>query len=294
MTALLEPNSSTQPDPSPSPTDWRTHLTPELKADPVVASWAEKSDYKDVPSIIKGMAHAQNKLGSAINLPGKDAKPEELTALKAKLIESGILPKPITDPKEYAIAKPENLPAGMQWSDELTGKLAATMQKYQVPKEMVPELMALHMEALGGASKALTFDLEKGITELRSKYGDKFDERVEMVDRIGKSIFSPESMQFFEQTGINKDPRFLSALLHIAPAFIQDSSFLESTGSTNAGAAAASAKQELQQIMTNDQHPKYKGYWSGDKTVLEYIGKLYAEAHSETPASQPSLSSIRA
>lgn len=281
MTALLEPNSSALPDPSPSPTDWRTHLTDELKADPVVSSWAEKASEKDIPSLVKGYAHLSKRMGSAVNIPGKDAKPEDVTAFKAKLIEAGMLPTPITDPKEYAITRPKDLPAGIPWSEELSGKLAATMQKYQVPKEMVPELMALHMEALGGVSQALKFDLEKGMTALRAEYGDKFDERVEMADRIGAGIFSPESMQFFEQTGINKDPRFLSAILRIAPAFVQDSSFMESIPNQGGEMTGEAAKEEHNKVMTDPAHPMYAGYRQVpmDPKAKAYVDGLYRKAY---------------
>lgn len=107
----------------PSASDWRGHLTDDLKADPVVSGWAEKASEKDIPSIIKGYAHAQKRMGSAINLPGKDAKPEELTALRSKLYESGVFAAPPVKPEEYGLADPGNLPEGVRFSPELAGSL---------------------------------------------------------------------------------------------------------------------------------------------------------------------------
>lgn len=264
---------------APSPTDWRTHMTDELKADPVVSGWAEKAGEKDIVSLIRTNAHAQKRLGTAINLPGKDAKPEEITALKSKLIEAGVLPAPIKDAKDYAIAKPENLPAGMQWSDELTGKLATTLHKYQVPKEAVADLMALHMEALGGVAGSVKIDQDKALASLKAEHGEKYDERVEMVTRMMPGMFSEETLAFFDHTGIGNDPKFLSAMLRIAPLAMQDSSFMDSIPKKGGEITGDAAREEYAKVISDPKHPHYEGLRRRDPKSEAYVNDLYAKAY---------------
>ncbi len=272
--------------PAPAPiappvNDWRPHLTDELKADPVVSSWAEKASEKDVSALIKTMAHAQHRMGTAINLPGKDAKPEDVSAFKAKLIEAGMIPKPIADPKDYGIAKPDNLPKGVQWSDELTGKFATTLHKYQVPKEIVGELMALHMEALGGATGAVQFDLEQSMAAIRKEHGEKFDERIEQVKRMIPGLFSEESQDFIERFKLCDDPKFISGLMRVAPTFMQDSSFLESLPVKAGTMTGEEALAEHGKVMTDTTHPHYAGYhrMPQDPKAKAYVDSLYRQAY---------------
>jgi hypothetical protein len=266
-----------------APADWRPFLTDELKADPVVSDWASKTNEKDVPSIVKSYAHLTKKLGNAINLPGKEARPEEITALKAKLVEAGVMPKPIADPKEYAIAKPDNLPPGVNWSDELSTKLATTLHKHQIPKEAVADLMALHAEALGGLTGSFAQDRDKVIAELQSEHKEKYDERKALAERLIPEIFkTEEEAALANQLGLGENARFISILMRLAPFAQQDSSFMEKLGEKNGTVLASKAQDELKTIQTDPKHPMYAAYKSNDPKAMEYIKGLYREAYPGT------------
>lgn len=270
---------------TPAPNDWRTFMTDDLKADPVVSGWAEKASEKDVPSLVKGYAHLSKRLGSAVNLPGKDAKPEEVTAFKTRLMEAGLMPRPIADPKEYAITKPATLPPGAQWSDELSGKLASTLHKHQIPKEAVADLLALHTEALGGMSKSLEVDQEAAIAALKREHGEQYDERREVVKRMmGGILQSPEELAFLEETGLADHPKFLSVLMRLAPLAMQDSSFLESIPRTGGEISGDAAKEEYAKIMSDTNHPMHAGYLRKDPKVEAHINELYRSAYGHQPA----------
>jgi len=270
--------------PAPVPGDWRTFMDADLKADPVVTKWAEKASEKDIKGLIKGYAHTFTRQGNAIHLPGKDAKPEEMTVLKAKLVEAGVMPKPITDPKEYAIAKPENLPAGVTWSDELSGKLATTLQKYQVPKEAVADLMALHIESLGGAVGSFAGDHNAVMAELKTEHGAKFDERKEMAERLIPEIFKTDAeAALASRLGLGDNARFVSILMRLAPYAMQDSSFVEKLGSQSGGSASGeAARNEVSAIMSDPKHPMYAGYKRNDQAVKDHIAALYSKAYPGT------------
>jgi len=279
----------TTPTPPTTPTappDWRTFITDDLKADPVVSGWAEKASEKDIPSIIKGYAHAQKRMGSAINLPGKDAKPEDVQALRAKLYEAGVFTAPPKDPKEYGLANPGTLPDGIRWSDELATKFAGALHKHGIPKEAVGDLLPLYLEALQTSSATLKTDQEKAMATLKTEYGEKFDERIEQVKRMTDGIFTdPEEVAFFEDSGIANHPKFLSVMMRLAPLAMQDSSFIESIPAKGGELTAEQVRSEYAEIISNPKHPMHDGLMRRDPKVEAYVNDLYRKAYGNAKVS---------
>lgn len=60
-------------------TDWRGSLPDDLRSEKALA------DFKDVGSLAKSYVETKRMVGDAVRVPGKDAKPEEVTAFHRKL-----------------------------------------------------------------------------------------------------------------------------------------------------------------------------------------------------------------
>jgi hypothetical protein len=261
-------------------TDWRTFINDELKADPVVTEWVSKASEKDIPSLIKTTAHAHKRMGSAINLPGKDAKPEEVAALRTKLYEAGVFAAPPADPKGYGLIKPEHLPEGLQWSDELSAKFATALHKHGVPKAALDDLLPLYMEAIGGSVKGLQVDREQSLVALKAEHGEKYEERVEMVKRMMPAILqTPDELAWAEETGLADHPKFLSMMLRLAPLAMQDSSFIDSLPHAGGEITGAEAQAELTKIMNDKTHPLYDDFKMGGKKSNDHINDIYRRAY---------------
>lgn len=261
--------------------DWKPFLTEELKADPIVADWASKASEKDTPSIIKSYAHLSKRMGGAINLPGKDAKPEEVQGLKAKLYEAGIFQAPPADPKEYGITKPEKLPDGLGWNDDLATKFAQTLHKHGAPKGLAADLLPLYQEAILGAQTVFKTDQEAGLAALKKEFGEQFDSRKEATSRMIGEIFKDEQeLALFNQLGLGDHPKFLSVLMRIAPSYQPDSSYQPDAGQ-GGGTGGEGPREELAKIMNDKTHPMHAGYWRQpqDPKVVEHIDNLYKKAY---------------
>ncbi len=261
--------------------DWKPFLTEELKADPIVADWASKASEKDTPSIIKSYAHLSKRMGGAINLPGKDAKPEEVQGLKAKLYEAGIFQAPPADPKEYGITKPEKLPDGLGWNDDLATKFAQTLHKHGAPKGLAADLLPLYQEAILGAQTVFKTDQEAGLAALKKEFGEQFDSRKEATSRMIGEIFKDEQeLALFNQLGLGDHPKFLSILMRIAPSYQPDSSYQPDAGQ-GSGSGGEGPREELAKIMNDKNHPMHAGYWRQpqDPKVVEHIDNLYKKAY---------------
>lgn len=261
--------------------DWKPFLTEELKADPIVADWASKASEKDTPSIIKSYAHLSKRMGGAITLPGKDAKPEEVQGLKAKLYEAGIFQAPPADPKEYGITKPEKLPDGLGWNDDLATKFAQTLHKHGAPKGLAADLLPLYQEAILGAQTVFKTDQEAGLAALKKEFGEQFDSRKEATSRMIGEIFKDEQeLALFNQLGLGDHPKFLSVLMRIAPSYQPDSSYQPDAGQ-GGGTSGEGPREELAKIMNDKTHPMHAGYWRQpqDPKVVEHIDNLYKKAY---------------
>jgi len=263
-------------------TDWRTHLTPELQADPVVKGWSEKASEKDIASLIKTAAHGQHRLGSAITLPGKDAKPEDVAALRTKLYEAGVFNAPPPDATGYGLKKIDGLPEGLQWSQDLADKFGGVLLKHGVPKGALDELMPLYLEALTGSVKTLQVDREKSIAALKEEHGDQYEIRKEAVGRIINGIFkTKEEMDFAESMQLADHPGFLSVLLRLAPLAMQDSSFMESLPHAGGELSSDAAKAELAKIISDPTHKHHLGFKKipMDPEADRYVQDLYKRAY---------------
>ena len=199
-----------------------------------------------------------------------------------KLWDSGVIPRPPSDPKEYGIVKPEKFPEGLNWNEERAGKLATTLHKYGVPKEAAAELMQLHEEAVVESQEYFKTNYDDAIAALKREHGDKYDERYEDASRLVKSIFKPEELTLLEQTGLANHPAFLSLLMKLAPLAKEDSSVIPEANRGGSGKMNPDQlRAEIADIMSNPQNPRHKLYMLGDKATQDYIDGLYRSVYGD-------------
>jgi len=240
---------------------------------------------KDFQTFVKGAYDAHREVGARIPIR-TDGKPESVKAWREthlpNLYKAGLLDAPPSSPKDYGVVKPTNIPPGLSWDDTRAEKYAGILHKYGVPKAIVPELMALHEEALVGVANALKTSVEEGTAALKREFGDKYDERIEQAKRLTAAIFkSPEELAFFEELGLGDHPGFLSVIMRLAPLAMQDSSIVAGMGSKEGGTGMSgdAVRAEVADIMHNKNNPKNAGYWRQDKAVLDYVEELYKKAY---------------
>lgn len=241
---------------------------------------------KDFPSFVKSALDAHKEVGARVRIPGKDAKPEDVAAFKARLTEQGLLSAPPSKPEDYGIVKPEKLQDGQVWNEQAAAKLAAVLHQHGAPKALAADLLALHQEMVDAqaasfkeAGTGLQVSLEQGMAALKTEFGDKFNERKEQAGRLARQLFkSPEEIAFYERSGIANAPLFLAPLMRLAPLAMQDSAFLEAMAGSGSQAAASSARAEAVDIQRNRDNPKHALWVKGDKETRAYVDSLYERA----------------
>lgn len=258
--------------------NWREYVPQDVTGDPALASIVQGMTEKDLPSVLKSHIHLVRKQGTMLPIPPKD-RPDEIAGLKKRLYENGILAAPPDSPQAYEIKRPESLPEGLGWNDDLSNRFASTLHRHGASKELATDLLGLYSEALFGTTDMLKTSYEAGIAALKKEHGAEFEPRQEVAKRLAKAIFkTQEELEFFEKTGMADHPMFLSVIMRLAPLATQDSSFLEPPGGTGT-ATGDDLRKEIANIMTNKTHPKHSLYWARDPKTLQEIEEMYRKAY---------------
>lgn len=248
----------------------------------------EHSFFKDAPdfkTFAERAFQAHREVGARIPVKVKDdaERAEWRKTHLPRLYEAGILPKPPASPDEYKVERPETIPDGFGWNDELATEFKQVLHKHGIPASAVQDLLGLHAKTVSGVSELWKHSEEETMLALKKEFGNDFDQRFEEGKRLASSIFkTPEELELFERSGLGNNPTFLSVFMRLAPLAMQDSSFVEGmqqSSSANGGKLSAEeAHNELAQIMTNKDHPMYKGYHSNDPKVQQHIDNLFKRA----------------
>lgn len=237
---------------------------------------------KDLPAFAKRAFDTHREVGSRIPLKVDKTNAEAVATWRKenlpKLYEAGVLERPPASAKDYKIAKPEKMPDGLAWSDERAGKMAEVAFKHGISPAAIPDLMALHEEALGSVldqvqeiSKTTEAEAE---TALRREFPTDYEQRQEQAKRLTKLLFkSEEELRLYEDTGLANSPTFLGVLMRLAPLAASDSSMgLRMTEGT---LTREEVQSQLADIISNVNNPKHKLYMMGDPATLEFVDSLY-------------------
>jgi len=238
----------------------------------------------DLEAFVRRALDSHSEVGRRV--PLKASTPEELANWKntnlPKLYDAGILERPPGSPSDYAIAKPDIMPEGIAWNDDLATRFAGALHKHGAPKALATELLQLYGEALGGTQKQLETDYDTALTALKKEHGEHYEVRKEEAKRLTPLIFkTPEELAFFEELGIGDHPAFLSVMMRLAPLAAQDSSYLKDALLTT-GVSPDDVRSELARIMTDKTHPMHAGYHQRDAKVLAHITDMYKKAYPGT------------
>ncbi len=239
----------------------------------------------DLEGFVRKALDSHREVGARVPLKA-GSTPEELAKWKAdnlpKLYEAGILAAPPGSPGEYGVVKPDILPEGIGWNQDMADSFSNILHKHGASKALAGELLELYGNALGGTQKQLETSYEVAMTELKKEHGDQFDSRKEEAKRLTALIFkTPEELAFFEELGIGDHPAFLSVLMRLAPLAAQDSSYIKDA-IRDTGMTGEDVRAELGRIMSDKTHPLHVGYNQRDPKVLQQVQDMYKKAYPGT------------
>jgi hypothetical protein len=224
-----------------------------------------RNDKIDVESMAKGFNGLEQLLGKKANAivpPTEKSSPEEVAAYRKAI---GV-PE---SPEGYQL-KPEQLPEGVTWDENVAKRAAELAHKHNVPAAAMQEFMKFDMERAAlmnqAAAGMIDAQLEAGRTELQRVWGDKMPEKIELARRAAVTAGVDPSSQGFV------DPQVVKAIVNLAEKLSDDK--LVAGDQTGISSTRARARD----IMTNQANPLYTRYQEGDSEVVDQVRRMLTSA----------------
>lgn len=198
-----------------APTDWRANLPPELQAEKSLES------FKDVGALAKGFVETKRMVGKGLDVPGKDAKPEQIAEYRKR---AGIPESP--DKYPLTLPKPPE-GSGMAIDQKMLSGFLGKMHAAHARPEIVQAALDAYAEHMATRwdqwrnlqAESEQTDLSGAIAELEKKWGPKdgpmwkhhqaraelairtlmADAPIPAVQRIVESANDPEVADAFSQ-----------------------------------------------------------------------------------------------
>lgn len=221
--------------------------------------WTDKGP--NVEAILKsyqGMEQLLGKKAQAVVPPSEKSTPEEIAAYRKAI---GV-PE---SPEGYKL-KPEQLPEGVTWDENVAKRAAELAHKHNIPAAAMSELMRFDMERAAlmnqAAASMIEQQLESGREELQRVWGDKMPEKIELARRAAVTAGVDPSSQGFV------DPQVVKAIVNLAEKLSDDRLVAgDQTGVSNTRARA-------RDIMTNQANPLYSRYQEGDPEIVDQVRRM--------------------
>jgi hypothetical protein len=191
-------------------TTWRDGLD----LDDSTAAWAGK--YESVADAAKAGASAEKLIGGSIRLPKDDASDEDkATAYNDIALKMG---KPETS-AGYEFAKPENMPEGLQWSDEFASNFAEFAHSKNFTKAQAQDAMKYYHDFRAQEVTALRDSMDKQAHEateaIKTEMGDdKYQDYIKgsqkAIDYLDDKVNGVSEL--FDKFGLNNNPLIIKML----------------------------------------------------------------------------------
>jgi hypothetical protein len=240
---------------------WMDRLPEDfLKPEEVDSFKSINGRYKSPLEIAKANFHKDKLLSKrGVVIPNENSTPEEVSAYRKAV--------GVPDSADKYNVKPEKLPEGLEWSDDLAKPILDIAHKHGIPEAAMKELVAAHManeaQRTGAVSEMIEKDLETGRQELQKSFGQDFEKKIDLAKRAAQSVgVNPLSRGFM-------DPDVVKGFVRLAEKISEDRLTGDGkTGGLMGGEALAKA------IQTDANHPLHAKYLAGDPDTIEYLRSL--------------------
>lgn len=225
--------------------------------------WREdKADVESLAKSYQGLEQLLGKKANAIPVPNEKSTPEEVAAYRKAI---GV-PE---SPEGYKL-KPEQLPEGVTWDENVAKRAAELAHKHNIPAAAMGELMKFDMERAAlmnqAAANMIEEQLQQGRAELERVWGDKMPEKIELARRAAVTAGVDPTSQGFV------DPQVVKAIVSLAEKLSDDK--LVAGNQTGVSSTRARARD----IMTNQANPLYARYQEGDPEVVDQVRRMLTSA----------------
>ncbi|HWL54283.1 MAG TPA: hypothetical protein VNQ90_17720 [Chthoniobacteraceae bacterium] len=213
--------------------------------------------FEDLAKSYTSLQTVMGKKADAVFLPNEKSTPEEVAAFR----KAAGVPEA---PDGYQL-KPEQLPEGLTWDDELGKGFAEIAHKHNIPAVAMKELAARYVASeeakLGAYAQSAEAELATGKQALQKEFGASFQANIQLATRMAGTVgLDPAS------PGL-RDPNVVRALVNMAKMVSEDKIAAISGGQVAGGMTSKS-------IQTDPSNPHHARYLKGDPEAVTLVRDL--------------------
>jgi hypothetical protein len=259
-----------------APTDWRSALPEELRAEKSLESFKGK-DWSEVgPTIAKSFVEGQRLIGGSITrLPGKDAKPEEVTAWKqanlGKLAEAGLIDVAPASPDKYEFKVPTAI--GTLMDDKTRTGFAKVLHENGVSSKAAQAILDWYGTSYGEGRAVIAAAARETEAQLKGEWGAAYDRNLGLAQRTVIELGGKAALDVFESTGLGNHPAILKMFARVGALLAEDGAI---TTDMDGGVPSESdAKTKLAAIKNDRAHAYWNREHPGHKDAVEEMRRLH-------------------
>jgi hypothetical protein len=269
--ATETPNTGTPAPAAPTeikiPENWKAALPEDLQKDPSMAS------IMDIASLAKSYVHGQKMIGrDKIVIPDKFATDEDWQKVFQKL---GVP----DSPEKYELKVAENAdPEFVKGFKDLAVKNGI------LPKhaEKLFEFYNNHVEKSMAAQEELSKkSFEESVNGLKKEWGQGYERKIQAASGLFNKLADPETKDFFNKTGLGNDPVVIKLFAKLAGEMGEDK-FVDGASTGSMGLTPAEAKQKINDIFGNKDHPYFNKAHPSHKDALAEVNKLFEATYTKS------------
>jgi len=268
--------------------DWLGGLSEELRSDGSMKPYLES---KDLGALVTDYIGTKRMMGSRIPIPGQDAGDDAMKEFREKLINvpgvamipdaedadgmAGLwnkLGRPETA-EEYGIGKPENLPDGVDWSDDQVGGFLKLGHEIGLTKTQAQRLMDYQVQEATAASEAEAERTTQGKAALQSEWGAALNQNMGIARAFLAETMPPDEAAFYG--GLLEANPALAKALHKAGTTALEDTVIRNLEGGGPIKTPGEIQAEIAQITSN---PEYINRNSPNRQgLVDKVGKLYQQ-----------------
>lgn len=163
----------------------------------------------------------------------------------------------------YTIKKPENLPEGVEWSEDNVKAAAAVAHKSGLTQAqfqgMVDYDTQRTLNAAADGEAAQKAQINETVAELKKMWGAGYDEKVQAAGLTTKTFASEGLWERMEASGLTSNPLMIELMAEVGKG-LQEGRRIEGLSSADLTLTPEEAEKEQRAIGTDKNHALHEAY----------------------------------
>jgi hypothetical protein len=246
---------------------WQKVLPEDIRED------ATLGNIKGLPDMAKMLVHAQGMVGKdKVVIPNEHATDEDWSEFYGKIGRPN-------EANDYALAKPEDFPQDLEFSDDTLAGFQTAAHKAGLTSGQVSELFDWYNGISVAGYKAGLLQREEALNTandtLKKDWGAAYTEKKELAMSVVRSFLDEESSSALDE-GLGNDPRMARLFANIGAVISEDKIKGRAPVYT-----PGETQGEIDRVLGDLKHPYHLAKHPAHADAVAKMSKLYDQIYPE-------------